>query len=146
MPTTAIGKRRFICGYSQVILPACGIPDVDMRNGACASVIRVCFKELSLDQSVTRGILEYVTKQMLVHRSWGYQKSGLDILALFMRLKLPGLSISIAVNHIEGIIQSGHNTLNPYVKIGIINFLRTCLFVFPRAVAHKLEAIRDISR
>ncbi|KAI8922787.1 armadillo-type protein [Entophlyctis helioformis] len=146
MPTTPAGKRRFICGFMICLLPTAGMPDVVFRRTACLALVRCCFKGMSVNPGMLRGLLEYVSQQMLVNKHWSYQVSALNILGLIVRLKAPGVAESILHQYLDLCLEFLHNTPLSIIKIAVLNFLEIMLMVFPKAMGIKLQEIRDITR
>ncbi|KND03924.1 uncharacterized protein SPPG_01373 [Spizellomyces punctatus DAOM BR117] len=146
MPTTPAGKRRFICGFMLCLLPTCGMPDPVLRRTACISIVRCCFRGQSLHPGMMRGLLEFVSQQMMAHKQWTFQLSALDILKIVTRLKLPGISPSILLQYIDLSLDVAYNTPSSIVKLGALDLIETFLLVFPHGVATKLQEIRDVVR
>ncbi|KAI9005894.1 armadillo-type protein [Gaertneriomyces semiglobifer] len=146
MPTTPAGKRRFICGFILCLLPTCGMPDPVMRNAACISIIRCCFKGHALHSGMMRGLLEFASQQMMAHKQWTFQLSALDILKTVTRLKLPGISPAMLVQYIDLSLDVAYNTPSSIVKMGSLQLIEVFMLVFPHGIAEKLQEVRDVVR
>ncbi|KAJ3014030.1 hypothetical protein HKX48_005388 [Thoreauomyces humboldtii] len=146
MPSTPAGKRRYICGFLLCLLPSCGMPDPMMRKAACISVVRACFRGQTLHPGMLRGLLEFVSQQMMSHKQWTFQLSALDILRIVTRLKLQGVSSSVLIQYGDSTLDVAYNTPSSIVKIGALELVETFLLVFPHGVANKLQEIRDVVR
>eukprot|EP00842_Homolaphlyctis_polyrhiza_P003152 jgi/Hompol1/3838/HPOL_003403-RA len=146
MPTTPAGKRRFICGFMLCLLPTSGMPDMYFRRAACLALIRCCVKGMNINPGMLRGLLEYVSQQMLSHKHWSYQVSGLEILGLIVRLKVPGIAESVLQQYLDMALDFLHNSPMTFVKIAVLGLLEILLMVFPKAISIKLQEIRDITR
>ncbi|KAI9106007.1 armadillo-type protein [Phlyctochytrium arcticum] len=146
MPTTPAGKRRFICGFMLCLLPTCGMPDPVMRRTACTAIVRCCFRNQTLHPGLMRGLLEFVSQQMMAHKQWTFQLSALDILKNVTRLKLPGVSSSILLQYIDLALDVAYNTPSSIVKSGALELIESFLLVFPHGVGYKLQEIRDVIR
>ncbi|KAL2913671.1 hypothetical protein HK105_206831 [Polyrhizophydium stewartii] len=146
MPTTPAGKRRFICGFMACLLPTTGMPDLLFRRSACVALVRCCIKGMNVNPGMLRGLLEYVSQQMLSHKHWTFQVSALEILGLIVRLKVPGIAESILQQYLDLCLDFLHNTPLSIIKIAVMGFIEVLLMVFPKAMGIKLQEIRDISR
>ncbi|TPX59062.1 hypothetical protein PhCBS80983_g02729 [Powellomyces hirtus] len=146
MPSTPAGKRRYICGFMLCLLPSCGMPDPMMRRAACISAVRSCFKGQALHPAMMRGLLEFVSQQMMAHKQWTFQLSALDILRTITRLKLPGVSSSVLIQYGDSTLDVAYNNPSSIVKIGALELIETFLLVFPHGVGNKLQEIRDVVR
>ena len=137
---------------------------------ACLTIVRCCFKELTLQQGFFKYCLEFISKQMLINKHWAYQlyvllcwllvggyssritlfltlyRSALDILRMFLRLKVSGVSSSILTQYIDSAVEVLYNTPLSVVKVGALEFLEAALFVFPKGISYKLEEVRDLAR
>ncbi|KAJ3148056.1 hypothetical protein HDU89_004901 [Geranomyces variabilis] len=146
MPSTPAGKRRYICGFLLCLLPSCGMPDPMMRRAACISAVRSCFKGQHLHPTMLRGLMEFVSQQMMSHKQWTFQLSALDILRTIVRLKLQGVSSAILIQYGDSTLDVASNTPSSIVKIGALELVETFLLVFPHGVGNKLQEIRDVVR
>ncbi|KAJ3090469.1 hypothetical protein HK102_003650 [Quaeritorhiza haematococci] len=146
MPTTPAGKRRFICGYMLCLLPTCGMPDPSMRSAACVAAVRCCVQQNTVNAGMLRGLLEYVSHQMLAHKHWSFQISSLDVLRYILRLKFPGVSQCILVQYIDMVIDAAFNNPASIIKLGALELMETMMLVFPSGINSKLQEIRDTLR
>ncbi|KAI9350180.1 armadillo-type protein [Obelidium mucronatum] len=146
MPTTPANKRRFICGFMLCLLPTCGMPDPILRHAACVATVFTCFRQNVAHPGILRGLMEFVSLQMLNHKQWAFQSSGLDILKLLARVKLPGLSPAILLQYLDLALDVAFNSPSHIVKVGALELLETFLLVFPSGVTTKLPEIRDVVR
>ncbi|KAJ3242402.1 hypothetical protein HDU78_001407 [Chytriomyces hyalinus] len=146
MPTTPANKRRFICGFMLCLLPTCGMPDPIFRHAACVAAVFTGFRQNVAHPGILRGLLEFVSTQMLNHKMWAYQLSGLDILTLLVRVKLTGLSPAVLIQFLDMALDVAFNSPSHAVKIGAVELIETFLLVFPNGVSAKLPDIRDVLR
>ncbi|KAJ3226007.1 hypothetical protein HK099_005713 [Clydaea vesicula] len=146
IPNTPANKRRFICGFMLCLLPTCGMPDPTFRKTACAVAIKCCIKKLTIHAGMIRGLMEYVSQQMMTNKYWTFQLSALDILRHLVRLKLPGLSQCILLQYMDMALDVAFNTPTSSCKIGALSLLQTFLTIFPSGVSMRLQEIRDTVR
>ncbi|KAI9362464.1 armadillo-type protein [Zopfochytrium polystomum] len=146
VPSTPANKRRFVCGFLLCLLPTCGMTDPLFRRAACASCVFACFKSNALSVGVMRGLLEYISQQMLGHKYWSFQLSAFEILKFILRLKLPGLSQAIAFQYLDATIDIAFNSPTSIIKIGALRLIKALLLVFPSGLTTKLGEIRDVVR
>ncbi len=139
-----------------VALPTCGMTDHDMRryfqknnsyySAACITVVRCCVHQGILRKKMLNGVFEFVSQQMLAHRLWSFQMSGIDILRYLLRLKIHEISESLVSQYLDMVLDATFNTPSTLVKLGALELLQTFMLVFPQAVTKKLEQIRDVLR
>lgn len=146
MPVTLVNKRRFICGFLFCLLPTCGMPDPVFRKAASVSSILCCFKSTSISVGILKGLLEYVSQQMLGHKQWSFQLTALEILKAIVRLKISGLCQAILFQYLDAAIDIAFNSPTNIVKIGAIELIEAFLLVFPCGITTKLSEIRDVIR
>ncbi|KAJ3064614.1 hypothetical protein HDU98_011984, partial [Podochytrium sp. JEL0797] len=146
MPTTPANRRRFLCGFMLCLLPTCGMPDPILRHAACVAIVFCCFRQNMGISAILRGLMEFVSMQMLNHKQWAFQLSGLDILKLVVRVKLQGLSPAILLQYLDMALDVAFNSPSHIVKVGALELLETFLLVFPSGVTTKLSEIRDVVR
>ncbi|KAJ3084110.1 hypothetical protein HDU99_003321 [Rhizoclosmatium hyalinum] len=146
MPTTPANKRRFICGFMLCLMPTCGMPDPILRHAACVAAVFTCFRQNVGHPGILRGLMEFVSLQMLNHKQWAFQLSGLDILKLLCRVKLPSLSPAILLQYLDLSLDVAFNAPSHIVKVGALELIETFLLVFPSGVTTKLSEIRDVVR
>jgi hypothetical protein len=60
-----MGKRRFICGFIQCLLPSLGSFDPLIRRPHCITILCCCFKGYNAQGDMLNGLLEYITQQLL---------------------------------------------------------------------------------
>ncbi|KAI8848354.1 armadillo-type protein [Chytridium lagenaria] len=146
MPITPANKRRFITGFLICLLPTCGMPDPSFRRAACLSAVYCCFRQGAVQAGIMRGLLDYVSQQMIGHKQWTYQLSSLDILSFLVRIKLPGVSPAILLQYLDLALDVAFNSPSSIVKVGALELIEVFLLVFPSGVGTKLQDIRDVVR
>jgi hypothetical protein len=72
-PMTVGGKRKFACGFMFCLFPAMGMPEPNMRFASCVTAIRCCFIQTNAQQTVLRGFMDILTRQMLASKQTAYQ-------------------------------------------------------------------------
>lgn len=85
-----------------------------------------------------RGLLEYVSQQMMTNKNWTFQLSALEILAMIVRMKLPTLSGCILNQYLDMALDVSFNSPTAIVKLGALSLLRVLLLTFPAGTLPKL--------
>jgi hypothetical protein len=145
-PNNPIGRRRFICGFLQCILPSLGSSNPLHRNSASVSALLCCFKGNNCHGEILRGLLDFVTQQLLSSKYVTYQISAIDIFRSVIRSKLPGISESIFQQYMELCLEYLHNSHSHLMQIAVLKLFEVYCLVFPQGIAPKLSGILDIVR
>jgi hypothetical protein len=146
VPVTATGKRRHTCGFLLTILPTLGMPDPVFRQAAGDVALRCTIRQGVVNPGMMRGLLEYVSQQMMINKNWTFQLSALEILSMIVRMKLPTLSGCILNQYLDMALDVSFNSPTAIVKLGALSLLRIMLLVFPVGASPKLAEIRDVVR
>ncbi|ORX46647.1 hypothetical protein BCR36DRAFT_356717 [Piromyces finnis] len=146
MPTSIIGKRRFILGYMLCNMPLTGIPDKELRKMAYLTLIRCCFRQIVLKHKTLFRLMEYVKDKMLVSKYWSFKLSGIDIIRYLILIKLPLVSQCLMAQFLDYSLDILHNSPVDLLKQGALLFIETAILVFPKAIGPRLPDIRDSIR
>ncbi|KAJ3339980.1 hypothetical protein HDU91_000920, partial [Kappamyces sp. JEL0680] len=145
-PTNPIGKRRFACGFMQCLLPTLGNLNPVIRAPAATAAFLCCFKGNNGQGDMIRGLLEYVTQQLLASKYVSYQLSALDVFKCILRCKVPGISESIYQQFMDLYIDLLTNSNSTLVQASILGIFELFCLVFPKAIGPRLAAMLDITR
>eukprot|EP00833_Pecoramyces_ruminatium_P009167 jgi/Orpsp1_1/1183199/evm.model.c7180000084240.1 len=146
MPTSVIGKRRFILGYMLCNLPLTGISDKLLRKMACLTLIRCCFRQIVLKHKVLYRLMEYIKEKMFNSKYWTYKLSGLDIIRHLILIKLPLISQCMMAQFLDYSLNTLQNSPIDSLKQGALLFIEASILIFPKAVGPRLQDIRDAVR
>ncbi|ORY35099.1 hypothetical protein LY90DRAFT_704931 [Neocallimastix californiae] len=146
MPTSIIGKRRFILGYIICNFPLTGISDKFLRRMACLTLIRCCFRQIVLKHKILLRLMEFIKEKMLVSKFWTYKLSGLDIIRQLIIIKLPLISQCMMAQFLDYSLDCLQNSPIDQLKQGALLFIETSILIFPKAIGPRLQDIRDSIR
>ena len=146
MPNNPVAKRRYICGYMQILFPSLGNYDPLARKPACMAALLCCFKGSSGHVEMLRGLFEYLTQHLLPSKYATYQVSAIEILRGIVRCKIPNLSESIFSQYLELCFDLLHNSPSSIIQIAVLELLQVFCLVFPKGIQSRLSDIRDLTR
>ncbi|KAJ3269686.1 hypothetical protein HDV01_001114 [Terramyces sp. JEL0728] len=146
IPTTPMGKRRYICGFMQCLFPSLGSWNPIVRQPASIATLISCFKGTNGTGEMIRGLLEFITQQFLVSKYITYQLSAIEIFAAMIRLKIPGISEAVFQQYFDLCMELLHNAHSPILLVSILGLFEIFLLVFPKGMSGKLQETRDITR
>ncbi|KAJ3309526.1 hypothetical protein HDV04_005966 [Boothiomyces sp. JEL0838] len=146
IPTTPMGKRRYICGFMQCLFPSLGSWNPIVRQPASIAALICCFKGTNGTGEMIRGLLEFITQQFLVSKYITYQLSAIDIFSAIIRLKIPGIAEAVFQQYFDLCMELLHNAHSPILLVSILGLFELFLLVFPKGMSSKLQETRDITR
>ncbi|KAJ3318939.1 hypothetical protein HDV06_006928 [Boothiomyces sp. JEL0866] len=146
IPTTPMGKRRYICGFMQCLFPSLGSWNPIVRQPSSIATLVCCFKGANGTGEMIRGLLEFITQQFLVSKYITYQLSAIEIFAAIIRLKIPGISEAVFQQYFDLCMELLHNAHSPILLVSILGLFEIFLLVFPKGMSSKLQETRDITR
>ncbi|ORX86881.1 hypothetical protein BCR32DRAFT_289679 [Anaeromyces robustus] len=146
MPTSVIGKRRFILGYILCNMPLTGISDKTFRKMACITLIRCCFRQIVLKHKVLFRLMEYVKEKMLVSKYWIFKLSGIDIIKYLILIKLPLIGQCMMAQFLDYTLDILHNSPIDSLKQGALLLIEASTLIYPKAIGLRLSDIRDAVR
>ncbi|KAJ3338804.1 hypothetical protein HDU93_009026 [Gonapodya sp. JEL0774] len=74
------------------------------------------------------------------------RRSAFEILKYLIRLKLPTVASAVLTFYFDHALDLAANSPIASIKLGAIDFVESCLLIFPRAIEHRLPQIRDLLR
>lgn len=147
LPKAPAAKRRLVSAFMICLLPTAGIPEPASRKAACVALVRCCVTAGDkVNTAMLKGLLEFVTQQMLNHRQWTFHASALDILQVLARMRLNGLTPCIMFQYLDVALDMALNTPAQLVRLGALDFLLLLLLMFPNALSSRGSDIRDALR
>jgi hypothetical protein len=146
VPTTPMGKRRFLCGLMQTLFPSCGSWEPAVRRTACVAVVSCCFKGFNAQADMLKALLEYVSQLFLTSKYGSYQMAALEIFGTIVRLKVPGVAEAIFNQYYDICLEFLHNTHSPMIATSVMRLIEIFLLVFPKGMNPRLTEIRDVTR
>ena len=100
----------------------------------------------TMQTTLTKGILDIITQFLMNHKQWPFQTSTFDVLRLFLKFKVPGLSQNIVLQFLEHSRNVVFDTQSSTVKVAAIEFLEAAILIFPLGTSSKWQDIRDTVR
>jgi hypothetical protein len=73
VPTTPMGKRRFIIGFMQCLYPSSGSWNPMIRKYACIAIVLSCFKGFNVQGPILKALLENIGQLFLSSKYVTYQ-------------------------------------------------------------------------
>ena len=146
IPSNPIGKRRFICGFMQCLLPTLGNYNPLLRKPAALAALLCCFKGPTGGSEILKGLLEFVTQHLLPSKYATFQVSAVEILRGICRCKIPGLSESIFTNYLDLCFEFLHNSPSHIIQVAVLELIEVFCLTFPKGVQSRLQEILDITR
>jgi tetrahydromethanopterin S-methyltransferase subunit C len=100
--------------------------DPVFRQAAGEVALRCTVRQGVVLPGMMRGLLEYVSQQLMTNKNWTFQLSALEILAMIVRMKLPTLSGCILNQYLDMALDVSINSPTAIVKLGALSLLGFC--------------------